>query len=320
LDSNRRFTGCRFIRNGLHTILALMTLTRRFWILAGAAAALPRARAAASVAVRGYRIHATITLLSVPLFSRKDVGGGSIMVEDETAPGGRRRTGLQLVAGSFPERAHSLNRFGFIQELVAETAGEHPELSFFGFMTTSTERTLEDAKKALANNGGGLPITAVEGQARDGRFECRLARSQVPQACGWKECGKLAPAVRTLFSSGSVETSSIATGPGARTFLYTVRQAMQAPVEEFAAPFVYQGKLYELRCRKKAERNKTVRLWGAIQHSATLDKTGFRLWFRPEEPGAPPVRFEFQARSFLRLVFEHDPAGFTGILARSFSA
>jgi hypothetical protein len=270
--------------------------------------------------VRGYRIHATITLLSMPLFSRRDAGGGSIMVEDDATPGGGRRTGLQLVAGSFPERAHALNRFGFIQELVAETTGELPALSFFGFMTTSTERTLDDAKKALAKNGGGISITAIEGQSRAGQLECRLARSKVPQTCGWKECRKLAPAIRALFSSESVEKSSIAAGAGTRTFLYTVRQAMQAPLEDFKAPFIHQGKLYELRCRRKTERNGLIRLSGAIEHIATGEKTGFRLWFHPEEPGAPPVRFEFQARSFLRLVFEHDPAVFTGILARSISA
>lgn len=90
--------------------------------------------------------------------------------------------------------------------------------------------------------------------------------------------------------------------------------------DEFAAPFVYQGKLYELRCRKKAEDGRPIKLSGTIEQTASREKTTFRIWFRPQEGGAPPVRIEFQARSFLRLVFEHDPAVLSGILPRSLPA
>src|ERR1700733_6672931 len=68
---------------------------------------------------RHYKATAYVTLLSITIFSRSGVGfgfAGTNMQEQ----GAQQKFSLRFLSGSTPERAHGLNRFGFIQENVEE--------------------------------------------------------------------------------------------------------------------------------------------------------------------------------------------------------
>ena len=54
-----------------------------------------------------------------------------------------------------------------------------------------------------------------------------------------------------------------------------------------------------------------MRLDAVIREAKSGTETPFRVWYDVGAPQALPVRFEYQAKSFLRLVFEADPAAQT---------
>lgn len=69
-----------------------------------------------TVHVRRYRVKASVSLLSIPLFSRDEVGAACVMAE-ELAAGTGRTSAIQFSAGSWPDRIGGCNRFGMTQEL-----------------------------------------------------------------------------------------------------------------------------------------------------------------------------------------------------------
>ena len=101
---------------------------------------------------RRYQATAYITLLSVTIFSRSGVGFG-FAGTDEKSSGGQQNFSLRFLSGSTPERAHGLNRFGFIQENVAQANRATISADYFGLMTANGEESLSDAKAALNSNG-----------------------------------------------------------------------------------------------------------------------------------------------------------------------
>ena len=52
-----------------------------------------------------------------------------------------------------------------------------------------------------------------------------------------------------------------------------------------------------------------MELTGLIHNVKTGVETPFRVWFDRTSPNSLPLRFEFQPKSYLRLVFEAVPAG-----------
>src|SRR5580693_3641749 len=85
---------------------------------------------------RRYRVHATIELLSVPLVSKDNVGGGWAMVE-QSVSGASRTTVLQFSGGSWPDRLRGFNRFGMTQEVVREEGSTILESAYLSFMTSA---------------------------------------------------------------------------------------------------------------------------------------------------------------------------------------
>src|SRR5271154_5189201 len=66
-----------------------------------------------------YRANAVILFCGVQIFSKSDVGGGYAVVEEQRS-GESTEVALQFAGGSWPEKAHGINRLGFIQETVVE--------------------------------------------------------------------------------------------------------------------------------------------------------------------------------------------------------
>jgi hypothetical protein len=58
--------------------------------------------------------------------------------------------------------------------------------------------------------------------------------------------------------------------------------------------------------RKLARADRVMRLNASLKEIRTGQVSRFEVWFEPGPECAPPLRFEYQARSFLRLAFEAD--------------
>lgn len=292
---------------------------------------IPQSRA--NVCQRRYGAKAAITLLSVPLVSRAGVGSGYIVIEQ--SPSGNT-AGIQFGAGSWPEAARGLNRLGFIQEGVVEAAsGELLECAYFAFMTTSQEENLDQAKKALESSNGAIPYVAAEGEGRPGKFASRLHRLGLPSQFTWRDCPVLVDKVRAALSSEAPAQSIDKTLPAHQaapsTFLYAVWKAILDPNVSTTGSLIYNGKEFELRTAKEAdaaagahfalknlvrEGGRVIRLNAALREYATGRQTPFKLWYEAGAEHMPPLRFEYQAKSFLRLTFEYDPAASGPALAQ----
>jgi hypothetical protein len=285
-------------------------------------AATSRAGQRVRVWQRRYRTSATITLLSVPVFSRADVGTGFTVIEDAGLEDAARTVAIQFGAGSWPEAAHGLNRLGYIQEVVLDgSAGDIAECAYFAFMTSSQEKNLDQARKALETTAGAIPYAAAEGIGRDGHFTSRLDRIAFPAALTWRDYPLLIEKVRSAVA-GESPAQTTSRPFGGATFLYCVRKALLAPDEKTSANLIYNGKEFELRTvkqpdaamgEKMTERGLVTHASRVMRLNATLHDfqtgvvTPFRVWFDAGAAHLPPLRFEYQAKPFLRLAFEYDP-------------
>jgi hypothetical protein len=307
---------------------------RRVLGLALGAGFLSRLSAKPRACQRTYRVHATVTLLSVPLVSKTNVGSGYILIEQAEATGAACTTAIQLGAGSWPEAARGLNRLGFIQEVVTE---RHPEVgtdwhkrgplecSYFAFMTTSQEKSLDQAKKALETQGDSVPYAAAQGSGREGQFVSRLSRINFPSRLTWRDCPRLVDEVRAAVSAEApaqrVEKTLATDESAPATFLYAVRNAILDPASTTSGSLIYNGKEYQLRTTKEPdttacahfagrkllrEGGRVMRLNAELEEQATGRRTPFKVWYEAGSEHLPPLRFEYQAKSFLRLTFEFD--------------
>lgn len=283
-----------------------------------------------------YTCGATVTFFSIPIVSRANVGSGYAAVEeslDERA--GTNTVSIQFGAGSWPEAARGLNRLGFIQEAAAEDApetrgkpGRTRECAYVAFMTTSQEKTLEQAKQARDFGGSAaatVPYTAAQGLGRPGRFESRVDRLEFPSKYGWRDVLSLTAQARTAMAANTAPRNQFR-APNAEeppaTFLYALRRAALDEGGRTRGNLCFNGKRFQLETVKEADETATEHFREkkltegdrpVIRMSAVLtgpagEKTPFRVWYQAGCEHMAPLRFEYQARSFLRLTFEADPA------------
>jgi hypothetical protein len=267
-----------------------------------------------------YVAHATVTLLGVPVFSRSGVGEGYIRYRNSPAADGRS-VGIEFGAGSFPEKAHGVNKLGLIRESVIETAaGDRVQCEYFGFMTTSQEATVDDARKSFLPVGETLAYSISLGTITRGGVNCRTMRIQLPSRYDWRDRTAIAREVR---SAAEVQPPQERTPFESRsdvppTFLYAVRNAMVNPLGWAEEPFIFNGKYFLLRATRQpdaavgaelAARNvarsaaRVVRLTGTIKAKSGGSRSGFQIWFEMGSEQPLPLRFDYQAKSFLRLSF-----------------
>jgi hypothetical protein len=102
---------------------------------------------------------ATVTFFSLPVFSRRGVGSGYAVVEEAPLATGENAVSIQFGAGSWPETAHGLNRFGLIHEVTMENGSGEPDESAYGaFIITSREKSLDQANRL---SGHQAPISPM---------------------------------------------------------------------------------------------------------------------------------------------------------------
>jgi hypothetical protein len=253
-----------------------------------------------------YRANAVILFCGVQIFSKSGVGGGYAVVE-EVRSGGNTQVALQFAGGSWPDKAHGVNRLGFIQENVTEKPnGEPVDARYFGFMTSSAEKSLDQAKQSFTEKGSKpAPYTATQGAVRGGQFPSTIYRMHLPNSLGWADCPKLIHDIRTIIDNSSGTPQEPVTYRSPNTFLNSVRQALLNPAEKTEGSLVYNGKLFTLETEKQTDAG-LMRLSGTLHETATGQKSTFRLWYEKDSDTYLPVRIEYRAKSFLKLIFEKD--------------
>jgi hypothetical protein len=249
---------------------------------------------------RQYRIDATVLVLGVPLISRQNVGGACASVEI----GGSsacNAVALQFAAGSWPERARGLNRFGIWREAVLERAGEPAEIAFSGLITHSPEQTLADARTAFTSNPSRPEAIVARGNISGGTMQTWVDRVQLSPGCVWTGAGPALCEVSRQAPGGPVRETE---GGGAVTFLYAMRAAALGSARESRTRFLQNDKLYLLETRRNPERPLTIS--GIIRDARGARCSDFRVAYEQGDESGLPVRIEFRPRSFLRLTFEAD--------------
>ena len=270
----------------------------------------PLAEAAGSVdkgtwRYRQYAVHATVMVGSIPIFSKQNVGGAAMALEEaqdqETAV-----TGLQLTAGSWPERLKGFNRYGLTQEVVREEKGAVTESAYVSFMATSREKGLADARKAFASQTGTQMFTVARGRATNAGCAFALQHRTLDAKYTW--CNSMAVLDQLAGKTPLAPEERVANyGPGCLpTFLFAVRRAI-VNGEDSTSAYVHNGKVYRLRMRTKADEDSGLRVMTGVSVSAEeREEGGFRIWFSPQDPTGLPCKIEFRAKSFLKLTLETD--------------
>ena len=257
---------------------------------------------------RHFRAQATVLLLGIAVFRRDDVGAGCATVElgsrsDDTV------SALQFAAGSQPERARGLNRFGALWETVIETSGQLAEAAGAGFITSSPEKTLDQARTALHSTGPAVPCAFSSSSSGSGRTEVKKGRFSASGVTSWVDApGILRVAEQESRPTMQEETRSV--GPVA-TFLYAIRHAILNPDREIRRQFCHNGEFCELITERTSVSSSSsglngshLRMSGVILDRSGEKKSEFVIWIDPNDPSGLPVRIEFYPRSYLRLTFE----------------
>lgn len=252
--------------------------------------------------VRRYRAQAIVTLLGVNIFTRTNVGAGYAVLEQCNSDDGHA-VGIQFAAGSLPERAKGLNRSGYFQEVVHAPKTGHTKAAYFGFMTSSPEKSLDQAQKAIASNGGDqAAYRVIEGLTAGVQASSALQTVMAPAKIQWPSIGDLH---RLFRGTRQVKMQPAAVPVETTTFLNAVRHSILDPAPKATRSIVYNGKLYRMTTEKEND-GARVRVSGTMIDSTNGDKSPFRFWYEPKSPNIVPVKIEYKARSFLKLVFEHD--------------
>jgi hypothetical protein len=282
--------------------------------LSGARSATPLSKS-----IRKYTASATVTLLGCPIASKGGVGSGYILIDESDGS-----TTIELGAGSHPESARGLNRLGLIQESVVETApGEVSGCSYFAFMTASKEKSLDEARKALDDQSGEMvPYTAAHAEGSGGRCRSRVDRLYFSPKMTWRDIDKLTADARAAIARDTDPLKEIEVGDANAPFLYAVRCALLDPARHTRRELFFNSGIFLLETVKKADpdagahlaaknlipaHSVAMRLDSTLTDRRTGAKTPFRVWYAQGCETEPPLRYEYQVRSFLRLTFEADP-------------
>lgn len=273
---------------------------------------------------RKYKATAYVMVFGILIFSRADVGYGWA-VEESRERQSNETVELEFLAGSIPERAHGLNRFGYIRESVEERNRTPIRAEYFGLMTASREESLKDARAALnAQAKCDVPYVAASGQIGNHHASYSVRHLVLPEPRPSAE-GALMRLVKASFASAHTRTEDVdktfstsATQP----FLYALRNAMLSTDTNWRAEFLFNGKLHILNFEKHPDHNVesemrrqglvtgeacVLRLTGVITNESRQERTNFTVWYQKGIATILPLRFEVRPRTYLKLVFDAQP-------------
>jgi len=267
-----------------------------------------------------YRATAYVTFLSMTIFSRSGVGFGFAQADEHSSG----TSSLRFLSGSTPERASGLNRFGFIQENVAQAPS--PVADYFGLMTASAEESLEDAKTALhSKKTGDVSFVAARAFVNQGQMSYSVRHLLLPASYRGSNADQLLNEVQAEFAkpqASQLEKTEVFQGQPASTFLNSLRQAILTEPQTFRSRIVFNGKTFQFLAEKHLDRHTgselrkagltaspeaVVQLTGTLRNEKSNEITNFHLWFEKGTANFLPLRFEFKAKPYLRLVFDQEP-------------
>lgn len=267
---------------------------------------------------RRYRADAQILVLSLPIFRRSGVGGGSVVWREWRESAGLIRL-LEFAGYSNPERAAGLNRLGFIRETSSGEPNAIREASYFGVMTASPEESAEEARQALHSNATEAAYTAIHGRIAGGQVETATAHFMGPARLSPERRNELlARAEQALATAIKKPPEFRANGAIPAPFLHALADALRTPGQG-QTRYVYNGRLYRLWVRHAADPHAAayfqqrgiiragagvVRVAGKVRREAGGKETEFRLWIEEGAAQPVPLRIDFQPKAYLRLVFE----------------
>ncbi|MCL4783040.1 MAG: hypothetical protein KJZ70_08415 [Bryobacterales bacterium] len=273
-----------------------------------------------------YRADITIQIFRIPLYRKRGVGGAVANLRQYQ--GGRESAiGISFLAGSNPEKAGGVNRFGYIEEVVLEESSVPAEAAYFGMMTSSPESSFESARSALGEaNRKQAYYAGIDGSLKASRSVSTAAAFAASGQYTWFGHPPLTSLMkRALLDESSKVTKESRTNPRWSvpvTFLYAVSEAMRQPENKRRARYIYHGREFELETSREPDAKKgavfqesglvknwasVLRLEGRSKQIATGETTSFTIWQDSVDTNALPLRFEFQPKSFLKLTFERDP-------------
>jgi hypothetical protein len=274
---------------------------------------------------RRYKATAYITFLSVTIFSRSGVGFG-FAGTDEKSQGEQQNFSLRFLSGSTPERAHGLNRFGFIQENIEQENRATISADYFGLMTANGEESLSDAKAALDSKGGEtVSFVAARALVNQEKTSYSVRHLRLPSSYRGSNADQLLKRVQAEFANpapGQKEQTEALNGQATGTFLNSLRQAIVADGENYQSRIVFNGKTFQFHAAKHADAKTgadlgkagltaspdgVMLLSGSLRNEKTNEVSNFRLWFQQGSENFLPLRFEFKPKSYLRLVFDVEP-------------
>lgn len=270
---------------------------------------------------RSYKASANVTVLGIPVFSRSGVGYGWATQREDPST---EKVELEFLGASIPERAHGLNRFGYIQESVEEKNHAPVRAIYFGVMTASREESIADAKAALAaQHKDGVAYVAATARLEDRRASYSVRHLVLPETRP-SQTEDLTRIMKTSFASAPLVPADVdktVSTPAPQTFLYALRRAMLSGETNSRFDFLYNGKplvlttsihrdekvQMEMRRENLAASNMPIlRLTGVIENQIGHERTQFIVWYQ-KAANILPLRFEFRPKSYLKLVFEAQP-------------
>ena len=269
-----------------------------------------------------YRADAQVLLLGLPLLHRAGVGGGSAAWREYPKPQGALRF-LEFTGFSRPDRAAGLNRLGFIQEMARFSGNDAAESLYFGLMTSSPEENAEDARKALHSHAPEVAYSVVDGHISPAAVETATAHFTAPAQWSTENRRELVERARMAIESAPRnESGHSAQGGTALPFLQAVAGMLRQPgLTE--TRYVYNGRTYRMWMNRAPDakaaayfqkhgllstNGKVICGTGRLRREAGGKEISFRIWFDPGAKLPVPLRIEYQAKSYLRLTFEAEPA------------
>jgi len=266
-----------------------------------------------------YRANAQILVLSLPILHWADVGGGSVIWRESSSLGTGVLRFLEFSGFSSPEHAGGLNRLGFLRELSRVTENGASESLYFGLMTASPEETAEEARRALHPTAKGVTYTTIDGRITKGSVETVVAHFIAPAQWSAKSRNELVERARMALSASSPKPPEFDTrGVEARPFLQVLADILRQR-DRADSHFVYNGRLYHLWLEKSADPKaaayfrkrglvsagaQVVRAAARLRREAGGRESDFRVWVDEQATQPIPLRIEYQAKSYLRLIFE----------------
>jgi hypothetical protein len=260
---------------------------------------------------RRYRCDAHVLLLGVPLLHRENVGGGSILWREFTASGAARL--LEFNGYSSPERAAGVNRLGCIREMA-----RLGECVYFGLMTSSPEETAEEARNALHSTAKEQAYSAIRGRVGAGETETTTAHFTAPAAISGARISELEDMANRALESASLVAAREPAPEYSQSFLQALAGLLLRPDAE-QEPYSYSGRRYRMQISRSEDAKATavfrerglirgpataIRISGLTRRESGGGETEFHLWISDRAERPLPLRIEYRAKSYLRLIFE----------------